>query len=344
MFISVVMPIYNAEKFLRKSIDSILEQSYSDFELILIDDGSTDNSMNIAMYYEDNDNRVKVFSQSNQGASAARNLGLKNAGGDYLIFIDADDYVESELFADFKKIIESENVDLIISPPFSDYYDSKNKITMSVKRDLVEKRIEGNKEIANEVIYLFENEVINAPYCKLFKLDLIRLHNLLMPTNIHLQEDLFFNVKYLEVVNSAFITNNAYYHYNHFQIESVTSKYYNNKWEMLEEVNNNVISYYTTRAKNMDILESVNYFAIKNAYASFLNLFHKNCLLNKKEKIRFITKVVKSTDFSDKVIASNKKGIKYKTLKFVLNTKNGELVYYFSKILFLLKYKFKLNY
>ena len=95
MKISVIVPIYNAEKYLERCIESILSQTYSDFEVILVDDGSTDASLEIAKRYEESSTKVQVFHQENQGSSAARNLGIKNATGDYLSFIDSDDYIES---------------------------------------------------------------------------------------------------------------------------------------------------------------------------------------------------------------------------------------------------------
>lgn len=90
--VSVIIPVYNVEKYLRECIDSVLAQTYTDFELLLIDDGSTDSSGAICDKYAEQDSRVKVFHKPNGGVSSARNLGLDNAKGEYLIFLDADDY------------------------------------------------------------------------------------------------------------------------------------------------------------------------------------------------------------------------------------------------------------
>jgi glycosyltransferase involved in cell wall biosynthesis len=94
MKISVIVPIFNTEKYLERCIESILSQTYSDFEVILVDDGSTDSSLEIAERYAKADTRVKVLHKENGGSSSARNLGIKNAAGDYFSFIDSDDYIE----------------------------------------------------------------------------------------------------------------------------------------------------------------------------------------------------------------------------------------------------------
>ena len=94
--ISVVVPVYNVEDVLHFCIDSILNQTYSDFELLLVDDGSTDKSGDICDQYARKDTRIRVFHKENGGVSSARNLGIDNANGEYICFIDSDDYVNSE--------------------------------------------------------------------------------------------------------------------------------------------------------------------------------------------------------------------------------------------------------
>lgn len=97
--ISVIVPIYNADKFLSKCIDSLIHQSYRDLQIILINDGSTDDSLSIAEAYAKGDSRIEVYSQANQGQSAARNKGLEYAKGEYVSFVDADDYIDEDYYA-----------------------------------------------------------------------------------------------------------------------------------------------------------------------------------------------------------------------------------------------------
>lgn len=103
--ISVIVPVYNAEKYLQCCVDSILAQTFTDFELLLIDDGSRDRSGEICDEYARKDVRVKVFHKENGGASAARNLGLDHANGYYVAFVDSDDYLSAEYLHSFYNII-----------------------------------------------------------------------------------------------------------------------------------------------------------------------------------------------------------------------------------------------
>ena len=94
--VSVIIPVYNVEKYLRRCLNSVIDQEYKNIEIILVNDGSTDNSLEIAISYKEKDKRIKVFSQENQGLSAARNMGLDKSHGEYITFIDSDDYVSKD--------------------------------------------------------------------------------------------------------------------------------------------------------------------------------------------------------------------------------------------------------
>ena len=96
--ISVIIPVYNAEKYLKTCLDSLISQTYANYEVLCVDDGSTDHSLNILRFYEKKDNRIKVFTQENAGPAAARNKALEYATGDYISFVDADDYLVENAF------------------------------------------------------------------------------------------------------------------------------------------------------------------------------------------------------------------------------------------------------
>lgn len=111
--ISIIIPIYNTEKYLRRCLDSIVAQTYKDFECIIVDDGSTDGSGKICDEYVAKDNRFKVFHKKNGGVSSARNLGLDNAKGEYIAFCDADDYVKENWLSEF--ILRIPICDIVVS-------------------------------------------------------------------------------------------------------------------------------------------------------------------------------------------------------------------------------------
>ena len=111
--LSIIVPVYQAKEYLEKCINSILEQSFVDFELILVDDGSDDGSERICNDYAKKDERVKIIRQENQGVSSARNTGLDYATGKYIAFVDADDWVEKELFEESINAIEKSKADIL---------------------------------------------------------------------------------------------------------------------------------------------------------------------------------------------------------------------------------------
>ena len=113
--VSVIIPIYNSEKYLHECLDSVINQTYKDIEIILVDDGSTDKSSSICDEYAKKDERIKVFHTSNNGPSHARNIGIDNATGEYIVFQDSDDYIELNMIEDTVKEALKSDSDLVIS-------------------------------------------------------------------------------------------------------------------------------------------------------------------------------------------------------------------------------------
>ncbi len=135
MKISVIVPLFNVEQYLPQCIESILAQSYRDLEVILVDDGSTDNSAQICDEYAEKDGRITVIHQKNSGAANARNAGLKIATGECLAFVDSDDYLNNEMYSTMMKIMEKTNAD-IIECAFANVYkdEIKNSIVFSEEK------------------------------------------------------------------------------------------------------------------------------------------------------------------------------------------------------------------
>lgn len=147
--ISVIVPIYNVEKYLKRCIESILNQTYFNIEIILVNDGSTDNSLEIANEYKKNDSRIKVISKKNGGLSSARNIGIDNANGKYLTFIDSDDYISSDYIEILYNSIIKYNSDISVA------------IFKLVFEDNSQKRIYKTKRV---------NEYVNDRYNMLIKM------------------------------------------------------------------------------------------------------------------------------------------------------------------------------
>lgn len=342
--VSIVVPVYNCETYLSDCIKSIIIQTYTNIEILLVNDGSTDSSYNICEIFENLDKRIKVFNQKNSGASVARNVGIDNSTGKYIMFVDADDHIEETMVEVLVAKAESEQADFIICGMTVDFYDKKGRLLTSNDHSLKPRIISENNNIPANILDLVENEKISGPVCKLIKLDVIRKHEIKMPTHISLQEDLFFNIKVLEQIEKVIVVEGCYYHYRKGRDESVTSRYYHNKYEMTNEVHDLLLNFYTEKCDNSNVINRIKYVYIKNTYASFINLFHADCHLSRKAKINYISNIVMSCKYKSMISCAFKPGMKYGVLKAILRTKNVELIYYSSKFIFILKHLFKFKY
>lgn len=193
--ISVIVPVYNAEKYLRRCIDSILAQTFTDFELLLIDDGSKDQSGKICDEYADNDCRIKVFHKENGGVSSARNVGLDNINGKWLAFIDSDDIIEQDYL--YNLIAKSDEVDFVICG--YKQIGRQNKIV--IYHEAVY-----NMNSRKEMSFFDKSELeaqslFYCPWRKLYKSGIIKTHNIRFETNLFLGEDTCFIISYINYVN-----------------------------------------------------------------------------------------------------------------------------------------------
>lgn len=187
--VSVIIPVYNTEKYLRECLDSVTGQSLKDIEIICINDGSTDNSLEILKEYEKLDDRITVISQENSGLSITRNNGIKLANGKYIYFIDSDDYLEVTALEELFNISEEKNLDLLIFKLInfddgndkkytSDYYEMDSLMYLKDK-------VFSYRDIGEDVL----NFAVSAPG-KFFKKELIE--DLKFPENLIFEDNLFF--------------------------------------------------------------------------------------------------------------------------------------------------------
>ena len=181
--VSVIVPVYNAGKYLHRCIDSILAQTYTNFELLLINDGSKDNSGEICDWYVANDCRIRVFHKENGGASAARNYGLDKAVGKYICFIDADDWVNKDYI---ESLLPTEDEDMAIC---SFMYDTNEIFHLSdVVRD--------KQNIGKNFYALIDHMAVCSPCCKMMRRDIIEQNNIRFDVNVSAGEDMLFVCDY----------------------------------------------------------------------------------------------------------------------------------------------------
>lgn len=207
--LSVIVPVYNSKQFLPKCIDSILAQRYKDFELILINDGSTDGSAEICDRYSENDARVKVIHQQNSGVSNARNKGIAYSMGSFITFCDSDDWIHEDYFS---ALMAENECDLIIC--------SYNSFVKNTVKEVIlpQESLAGRREIGDFFVrHMFVSSVcFSSPWGKRFKRDLINQYNLSFDSSISSGEDTIWVFSYYAHVDSLKVLEFAGYYYRQY--------------------------------------------------------------------------------------------------------------------------------
>lgn len=224
--VSVIIPIYNSEKFLCRCIDSVLMQTFTDFEVILVDDGSIDNSSKICDDYTSVDSRVKVIHKRNEGASIARNTGLNVANGEYITFIDSDDYVSSTYLADlYSDISTNDDLDLVIHGIIRVTENKQTTLSTNISRTY---------NLTTELALLWRDINIFR-FCgscsKLFRRLILNKHSIRFSNDIICAEDYDFLLRYIANCNNIKVSQHENYYYIH-NSNSISTRIYDYQIEL----------------------------------------------------------------------------------------------------------------
>ena len=284
--LSIIVPIYNAEKYLEGCVRSIISQYYKDFELILIDDGSTDMSGGICDNLSASNEQIIVIHQKNSGVSSARNAGIDKAMGKYLAFVDVDDYVDLDMYNTMIATAEQSGAEYLICGYHEVFRTNKRKVLFN----LPEMELLDREFIVNKLLFsIYTKEcIINASWNKLYKKDIIDLYHIRFPKRRR-AEDWLFNIRYLEVIRSAMYVNKPLYYYvrnDHSVMAQVLPEQYN-LWKENAQVRREIAERYHL---NVDWKEVNKYFlegVIPWAIAMFKQekTFRFNSIYNDREFI-----------------------------------------------------------
>lgn len=215
---SVIIPVYNAESTLQRCIDSLLLQNYADCEIILVNDGSADNSGIICEEYSRNHSNILYISQKNGGVSAARNAGLDKAQGEFILFVDSDDYVTEDFFILIDRTVKEENADFI---QFSYCFDNGTDRKLCIRNKL---SIHSRKELIPHIADAICRKIINGCPAKLFRREIIDAHSIRFPLSSSIAEDRAFNIVYSFYINSYAVSEDVVYVINTENEDSLSRK------------------------------------------------------------------------------------------------------------------------
>ena len=203
--ISVIVPIYNVDKYLEKCIESIINQTYHNLQIVLVDDGSTDSSGMICDYFKSLDNRIEVIHQKNSGLVAARKAGLKICSGDYVGFVDGDDYIDAEMYGELIAHIENTKADIVHSGYFK---NNDTAIWGTVENSIYELNSNNIDEILHMLIApMTSDKIVSASiWSKLYKREVILNSYEKVPNELFYGEDLlcFCNALMINCIENTF--------------------------------------------------------------------------------------------------------------------------------------------
>lgn len=235
---SIIVAIYNVERFLPQCIESVLAQTYDDFELILVDDGSPDNCPRICDQYAEKDCRIKVIHKENRGIVSARKAGIEISNGNYVCFIDGDDFISCDMLETYDNILRTHNPEIICTG-YSIYYDEKNikavypkiKCGNYNKKELCEKIY--HKMLSAPPFFSFY--IIPTIWSKCFKKSIVENIYEIIPDNISLGEDVAVTYPALLETKSIYVVDYTGYMYRK-NLNSITNTYDNNLYEKIKNL------------------------------------------------------------------------------------------------------------
>jgi len=303
IILSIILPVYNVEEYLEKSLDSILNQSYKEYEFIIVDDGSKDNSLGIIKRYSSKFKNFKFISQDNKGVSAARNIALENAEGEYILFVDSDDFLEKDMIEKIISTALNTKADIVISNYYL-FYDENNYIKFI--KDMPKFHLYESFEIIDMIL---NNKIQGQLWNKLFKSTLLKNNDFFFEEGRYIQ-DIFPVFKVVNKSNKiAYIDEGLYFYRQretstvHKKNKKLTEDYYHAMKSIITYIEENninvnkyslrifkgyVFSYFIYHYTNEDL--NNNYKAFKKSNYIDINVHLKEIIFlrrfNIKDKIR----------------------------------------------------------
>lgn len=322
--LSIIVPIYQAKEYLEKCIKSILEQSFSDFELILVDDGSDDGCEQICNDFAKKDERVKIIRQENQGVSSARNIGLDYASGRYITFVDADDWIEKDLLKETINVIEKSKADVLYHGFIKDIWNEDGKESIFEEGPVIEGVL--SKRTMKTYIMEQKGEISINVFCYVIKREL--LNDIRFNVNMTYAEDAVFIMQVLTKARGYCLLKESGYHYN-VRIGSAGYRWQPKMAECYKKSFNEILLFYKSLHLSKQQASEIMAIKVMNGYASLIyNLCLSTCPLKRKEKIQLLKQERKEfrVDYYKKYYKIDEDGLFGKT-------KRGLMILHLERIL-----------
>lgn len=274
--LSIIIPVYNSEKYLTRCLNSVINQSYKNIEIIIINDASTDNSQNIINTYKEKDARIiSLINKKNRSHAFSRNTGLDISTGDFITFVDSDDWIENNMYEEMMEVLIKNNADIIECNAKIIQNNSTNLFIKSLKADFKKNNIQIDKYILN----LYKNKMCNALWNKIYKTEIIKNNNIKFKNDkIMMSTDLLFNLEAIPHSKNIVTIDKPFYNYVIRQ-GSVSHK---NDTVTIEKINNFIESYY----KNNNNYSKKSFFNFSIILIPFIKTYILNKIIGHKKPIK----------------------------------------------------------
>lgn len=304
MKVSVIIPAYNSKDTIKNAIDSVLNQSLKDLEVIVIDDGSTDGTYDILKSLSASDQRINVLKQQNGGPALARNKGIGMAQGDYIAFLDADDYLEPDFYETALKKAYDGDFDVVACG-----YCMENEAKLSAfKKEFLHSSdlaLYSKEEFLQHFCALTDSHIMFVVWNKLFKRSLL-VEKGISFANFLSGEDRLFNLDVFSVLNSFCFINRPFYHYVLYKKDTLNRKFVSNRYESAKLCYQKTLSLFN---KDEELLHknegSICFTFIKNVFSEFCQLHSKGCKLTHSKKRARIKEILSDGEFKDALYKSD---------------------------------------
>ncbi|WP_139856285.1 glycosyltransferase family 2 protein [Aequorivita sinensis] len=314
--VSIILPCYNVEKYIAKSIQSILDQTYSNFEILVVIDGSPDNTLAIAQSFTDK--RIIIFDKPNGGLSDARNYGLERAKGEFIYFMDPDDWIEPNLLEDNLKIIEQKQLDFVVFGYFQDSLGYSENLISTMEYIPKVKAYYKDKE--EPKIDNYHVGLLGYAWNKIYRKSFLKNNNFEFIKGVSLVEDILFNAPIYKASEAIYFNQKAYYHYIDRIAESQMKRYrpdflrlYKMKFEVLKSWLDTWKVFYKQDILSTSIMGGIRY--------SIDNIFTSKNELSFLDKHKMVKTLFNEVEITKNINYFQPKSLKDRVFKFLVKHK-----------------------
>ncbi len=328
--VSVILPCYNVEPYLPRAVESVLSQTHADFELLVVIDGSPDNSRQIAESYAQKDHRIKVFEKQNGGLSDARNYGLERAMGQFIYFMDSDDWIEPNLLAENLKIIETENLDFVIFGYIQDNEDQQGNLLQS--NNVAPQITQLTKADGNILLDEHHLGLMGYAWNKIYRKTFIDQHHFRFEKGISLVEDILFNTLIYRATNAIRFNPKTYYHYIN-RAEATLMKTFHYRSFELNKKKLTAIRLFLKEWKVRNEKEVLSFIQVQGIRYCIHNLFSYHNQMSTSEKLNFIRLMYYDVDTAALIDGYKTHSLSSRIYKLLIKYKGVKATYIMAKVL-----------